>query len=46
MEGIFCELPNFSLVAGNHIYRNYSDPSTKNPESCLKKLYINPNEIK
>jgi len=25
---------------------NYSDPNTKNPESCLKKLYINPNEIK
>ena len=21
MEGIFCELPNFSLVAGNHIYQ-------------------------
>jgi hypothetical protein len=25
---------------------SYSDPSAKNPESWLKKLYINPNEIK
>ena len=42
-------LPNTIPVASsapNSAFCNYSDPSAKNPESWLKKLYINPNEIK
>jgi hypothetical protein len=35
-----------TFVGPLYFVGSYSDPSAKNPESWLKKLYINPNEIK